>query len=118
MRKALTSAQQEYFNAIEHHIKKHGVFPTVMEIKEATGRRSPSGVQHGMEQLEIKGWIERIGSFKTPRGYRILPPRGQRITHDNTVCPKGLPVRAGAIAFYDDRGIVGIWTPAELVHDH
>jgi len=115
MKKPLTSTQREYFDAITAHLQKTGLFPTIREIMKATSRRSPCGVECGLKQLEAKRWIDRIGSFKEPRGYRLPTNQGQQIVQNNTICPKGFPVRAGSTVFIVDGKLAGIWTPAHLL---
>ena len=113
----LTAIQQEYFDAITAHLKQTGLFPTIREIMKATGRKSPAGVQHGLEQLQIKGMIERVGNPGQPRAYRLSTRQEQWIAKGDTICPKGHPVRAGATVFCVDGKLVGIWTPAHLLED-
>jgi SOS-response transcriptional repressor LexA len=107
-KKVLTSVEQEYFDAFVSHHLRTGLFPTVREIMDLTGRSSPSSVQAGLFRLEEKGWIEKTGVTGEARMWQIKRP-------DQVTCPLGLPVRPGAIGYYRGAVLKGIWTPADLL---
>jgi repressor LexA len=55
----LTDRQRRVFEFIAEHIDKHGYGPTVREIAEKFGIRSPNGVICHLRALERKGIIRR-----------------------------------------------------------
>ncbi|MGI6513501.1 MAG: transcriptional repressor LexA [Syntrophomonadaceae bacterium] len=67
---ALTARQQEIFDYLQTHIKKHGYPPSVREIGQALGLSSSSTVHAHLTQLEDKGWIRRDPT--KPRAIEIL----------------------------------------------
>lgn len=59
MEKDLTSRQREILNMIGGHIEEFGYPPTVREIGEACGLKSPRSVSQHLTALEKKGYIRR-----------------------------------------------------------
>ena len=55
----LTSMQQQIYDFIKHTIHTKGYAPTVREIGEAVGLKSPSTVHFHLGNLEAMGCIER-----------------------------------------------------------
>ncbi len=55
----LTSKQKKVYFAIESFIKQKGIPPTVREIGEMVGDRTPGAVQGILNRLEQKGVIKR-----------------------------------------------------------
>jgi len=55
----LTSKQKKVYAVIETYIKKHGIPPTVREIGELVGEKTPGAVQGILNRLEQKGVIKR-----------------------------------------------------------
>lgn len=55
----LTSKQKKVYSAIESFIKQRGIPPTVREIGEMIGERTPGAVQGILNRLEQKGVIKR-----------------------------------------------------------
>ena len=51
----LTERQQRIFTFIQEHQRKQGVVPTVREICQHFGLRSPAGVHRILKVLEEKG---------------------------------------------------------------
>lgn len=56
---ALTSKQKKVYTAIEAFIKSKGIPPTVREIGELVGEKTPGAVQGILNRLEQKGVIKR-----------------------------------------------------------
>lgn len=56
---SLTSKQKKVFSAIESFIKTKGIPPTVREIGEMVGEKTPGAVQGILNRLEQKGVIKR-----------------------------------------------------------
>jgi len=56
---ALTSKQKKVYTAIESFIKLKGIPPTVREIGEMVGEKTPGAVQGILNRLEQKGVIKR-----------------------------------------------------------
>lgn len=55
----LTSKQKKVYSAIESFIKSKGIPPTVREIGEMVGEKTPGAVQGILNRLEQKGVIKR-----------------------------------------------------------
>lgn len=55
----LTSKQKKVYSAIESYIKSKGFPPTVREIGEMVGEKTPGAVQGILNRLELKGVIKR-----------------------------------------------------------
>ena len=55
----LTSKQKKVYSAIEEYIIKNGIPPTVREIGEMLGEKTPGAVQGLLNRLEQKGVIKR-----------------------------------------------------------
>ena len=56
---ALTSKQKKVYSAIETYIKQNSIPPTVREIGEMIGEKTPGAVQGILNRLEEKGVIKR-----------------------------------------------------------
>lgn len=57
--KPLTHRQGEIFAFIRQYIRANGYAPTMREIGNAHGIKSPNGVIELLDRIEIKGWIKR-----------------------------------------------------------
>lgn len=55
----LTARQQTILEMIHAHLAEHGYPPSVREIGEAVGLRSPSSVHAQLETLQEKGYLRR-----------------------------------------------------------
>jgi len=55
----LTAKQKKVYTVIETYIKTHGIPPTVREIGELVGEKTPGAVQGILNRLEQKGVIKR-----------------------------------------------------------
>jgi len=55
----LTSKQKKVYTAIESYLKQNGISPTVREIGELVGEKTPGAVQGILNRLEQKGVIKR-----------------------------------------------------------
>ena len=53
----LTSAQQELYNWLEGYIHQHRHSPSIRQMMEAMGLRSPAPIQSRLRHLQQKGWI-------------------------------------------------------------
>ncbi len=56
---SLTSKQKKVYSVIESYIKVNGIPPTVREIGELVGEKTPGAVQGILNRLEQKGVIKR-----------------------------------------------------------
>jgi len=54
---ALTSAQQELYDWLEGYIQEHRHSPSIRQMMEAMGLRSPAPIQSRLRHLQQKGWI-------------------------------------------------------------
>lgn len=55
----LTDRQTEIFDFVKSHIKRRGFAPSVREIGNQFGIRSPNGVMCHLKALQRKGLIQR-----------------------------------------------------------
>src|SRR6202035_1139821 len=69
----LTDRQREIYEFIADKIEHRGYGPTVREIGEGFGIRSPNGVMCHLKALEKRGLIKREGS--QPRAIQLTEPR-------------------------------------------
>jgi repressor LexA len=53
----LTSAQQELYDWLDDYISSHRHSPSIRQMMEAMGLRSPAPVQSRLRHLQQKGWI-------------------------------------------------------------
>ncbi len=53
----LTSAQQELYDWLEGYIQRHRHSPSIRQMMEAMGLRSPAPIQSRLRHLQQKGWI-------------------------------------------------------------
>ena len=53
----LTSAQQELYDWLDHYIQSHRHSPSIRQMMEAMGLRSPAPIQSRLRHLQQKGWI-------------------------------------------------------------
>ena len=53
----LTSAQQELYDWLERYIQQHRHSPSIRQMVEAMGLRSPAPIQSRLRHLQQKGWI-------------------------------------------------------------
>lgn len=53
----LTSAQQELYDWLEDYIQQHRHSPSIRQMMEAMGLRSPAPIQSRLRHLQQKGWI-------------------------------------------------------------
>ena len=56
---SLTAKQKIVYHAIESYVRTHGIPPTVREIGELVGEKTPGAVQGILNRLETKGAIKR-----------------------------------------------------------
>ena len=74
MKEALTARQRQVLEFIESEGRGSGRPPTVREIAEHFGFRSPRAASDHLDALERKGWIERDRG--SARGIRLPDPPG------------------------------------------
>lgn len=53
----LTSAQQELYDWLVDYIQQHRHSPSIRQMMEAMGLRSPAPIQSRLRHLQQKGWI-------------------------------------------------------------
>jgi len=58
----LTKRQKQILEFIKSYIKKHGMSPTIQEIKKKFGLSAQSTIHQHINELEKKGFIEKNGS--------------------------------------------------------
>jgi repressor LexA len=54
---SLTSAQQELYDWLNSYIHQHRHSPSIRQMMEAMGLRSPAPIQSRLRHLQQKGWI-------------------------------------------------------------
>jgi len=57
MPSALTVAQQELYDWLDDYIRSHRHSPSIRQMMEAMGLRSPAPIQSRLRHLQQKGWI-------------------------------------------------------------
>ena len=72
----LTVAQQELYDWIVEFLSRHGHAPSIRQMMEAMGLRSPAPVQSRLRYLQKKGWIQwQPGRARTLR-LKVAPSPG------------------------------------------
>lgn len=66
----VTPRQQRVYDAIRSHVSRNGYGPTIRELGDLLGIRSPNGVLCHLKPLEKKGLIAR-GPKGTARTIRL-----------------------------------------------
>jgi repressor LexA len=94
----MTDRQRQVLEHIAASIRRNGIVPSVREIGQALGMRSPSTVHQHLMALERKGYIKRDGDrmrVLEVLDKRILP-NGDEVTHLPLVgrVSAGLPILA------------------------
>lgn len=72
---SLTAKQKKVLSAIETYIKLKGIPPTVREIGEMVGEKTPGAVQGILNRLEQKGVIKR--QLGAARSIQLISPDTQ-----------------------------------------
>ena len=83
----LTSAQQQLYDWLQDYIASHRHSPSIRQMVEAMGLRSPAPIQSRLRHLQQKGWITwQEGQARTlqllggsPPGIPVLGP-GEEIS--------------------------------------
>ena len=75
--KGLTSRQKMILEFIEESLESKGFPPTIREIADYMGIRSPNGVNDHLNALEKKGYLERTG--QKSRGLRVIKEAFEQI---------------------------------------
>jgi len=84
----LTSAQQELYGWLEHYIQQHRHSPSIRQMMEAMGLRSPAPIQSRLRHLQQKGWITwQEGQART---LQLLGEKGAGIPVLGAVAAGGL----------------------------
>jgi len=58
----LTERQRHIYNFIVSYSRRNGFPPSITEIGDNVGLSSTASVSYQLQNLELKGYIERIGS--------------------------------------------------------
>ncbi|MDN5342413.1 transcriptional repressor LexA [Oceanotoga sp. DSM 15011] len=90
--KALTKRQSQILEYLKDYIDKNGYAPSVRDIMNSFGFKSPRAAHKHLITLEEKGFIERKG---VSRGIRLTPKSGEVFTRE-TVVPIIGKIAAGA----------------------
>ena len=78
MKQPLTARQQQILRHVAQSIRRTGIVPSVREIGQALGMRSPSTVHQHLTALARKGYIKRYGDRM-----RVLEVLDRRILPDS-----------------------------------
>ncbi|MBD1995152.1 repressor LexA [Leptolyngbya sp. FACHB-541] len=100
---ALTPVQQQLYDWLVSYFEQNQCPPTIREMQEAMGLKSPAPIQSRLDALELKGYIER-SSYGRSRNIRLVQ---ERIS-----VPKGIPI-LGVIAA---GGLVETFVDGEVEH--
>jgi SOS-response transcriptional repressor LexA len=79
IRLGISERMQECFTAIQTHILRHGSAPSYLQLKNALGLKSKSGVYRLVCELQERGWI----TFKArrPQSIAIVPHQPNAFGH-------------------------------------
>ena len=98
--KPLTASQLEFFQKLLAFRTKHGVLPTVREMQQFAGFRSPRSVTQFLDALEAAGYVKRGSGARNIRILRIHASSAHR-GHARTILvplvgtvAAGLPILA------------------------
>ena len=72
----LTIAQQELYDWIVEFLSDHGHAPSIRQMMEAMGLRSPAPIQSRLRYLQKKGWIQWEPGRARTLQLKIVPPAG------------------------------------------
>lgn len=70
MREELTEIQKNLYEIIKNYIQEYGYSPTVRELCELSGKKSPGTIHATLKILKRKGFIDYI--YNRNRTIRIL----------------------------------------------
>lgn len=72
----LTVAQQELYDWIVEFLSDHGHAPSIRQMMEAMGLRSPAPIQSRLRYLQKKGWIQWEPGRARTLQLKIVPTTG------------------------------------------
>ena len=72
----LTVAQKELYDWIAEFLSDHGHAPSIRQMMEAMGLRSPAPIQSRLRYLQKKGWIQWEPGRARTLQLKIVPPAG------------------------------------------
>ena len=73
----LTEKQQELYNAIKDFIDEHTYSPTIRELMEILGKKSPGTIHPCFKELKRKGYIDY--QYNRNRTIRIIGGNNERV---------------------------------------
>jgi repressor LexA len=77
MRLELTEKQKELYDTIKDFIDEHTYSPTVRELMEILGKKSPGTIHPGLKILKEKGYIDY--QYNRNRTIRIIGGNNERV---------------------------------------
>lgn len=116
MRTGLTPRQDQVYEYLRSYTHRHRQPPTIAEIGESLGIRSPNAVHKLLKSLEAKGWIRRRpgvtrGLFLLDAEDALPPadavPRLAQVGHVHSDTPERLRLARSPRAFYVDPYFLG-----------
>jgi SOS-response transcriptional repressor LexA len=121
-RSHLTLVQAGHLAAIRELVAEKGMFPTIQEIGERTGKyKAP--IQWALKVLTRKGYLQQISDdTRTPRNWRLPPvvdmpdlqgAHALRVKESQNINWQTVP--AGAFVLEKDDKFIGCWIPAECI---
>ena len=121
-RSHLTPVQAGHLAAIRELVAERGVFPTVREIGERTGKHV-APIQWALEVLVRKGYLQHVsGNSHIPRNLRLSPlvpmlelqgAHALRVKESQNINRQAVPV--GAFVLEKDDKFIGCWIPADCI---
>jgi SOS-response transcriptional repressor LexA len=121
-RSPLSATQKRYYDFICEFVATRGLFPTLREIVQGTGKKSNGPIQAALFCLKWKGYINRIGTDWEPRGWSLatlpgLPSLSKAIAYKTSepLDINGTPTPIGAYVLQKDNKMIGCWIPAECI---
>ena len=121
-RSHLTPVQAGHLAVIRELVAENGMFPTIREIGERTGK-CPAPIQWALEVLVRKGYLQHVsGNTHIPRNLRLSPlvpmlelqgAHALVVKESQNINWQTVP--AGAFVLKKDDRLVGCWIPADCI---
>jgi len=96
----LTSAQQELYDWLQDYIASHRHSPSIRQMVEAMGLRSPAPIQSRLRHLQQKGWITwQEGQART---LQLLGEAAEAFARGGAIPVLGAVAAGGLVETFDD----------------
>jgi repressor LexA len=96
----LTTAQQELYDWLADYIGSHRHSPSIRQMMEAMGLRSPAPIQSRLKHLQQKGWITwQEGQART---LQLLGEAAEAFARGGAIPVLGAVAAGGLVETFDD----------------